>query len=388
MELALAYSVVAPAGKNPCCYWGSSVSLASQPLIYLGGITVLHCEKRGLRPSDNGHNFGYPDALPVKKLYTHSQFYLNTMCYSQSRKTIAGKASVFDLLLHYCQWKGIDTCDRVTIAEFLAHAKNGHLEPEGRWGKGDASKRFYEPARPRTIQLYYIYLKHFFKVMVEEGILDRSPMERMPRPQVPQEELIAPTPLDVSKLLAQAEKGRTPLRDVALIRLAYDTGARLNEMSSIKIGDINLENSTLFIHNGKRNKRRLCHFGPETAKTLLRYMRTLETLQLANDDLLFICFHGRNIGRPLTSHGVYQIIKRHARATGIKNVRLSPHMLRHAYAVERMVGGLPAKVVQSQMGHTTYEQTMKYSRAADHRIAEMSELFNQSSPVENLRKLR
>ena len=118
-------------------------------------------------------------------------------------------------------------------------------------------------------------LQQFFKWLVlDEEEIDRSPMERVRQPKHAEE--ADPDPhrrRDTSKLL-DACKGKSfvDLRDEAIIRLFYNTGARLSEVGNLQLDDVDLHGETVRFH-GKGAKDRRVRIGPKTGRAISRYLR-------------------------------------------------------------------------------------------------------------------
>jgi site-specific recombinase XerD len=116
-------------------------------------------------------------------------------------------------------------------------------------------------------------LQQFFKWLLTESEIDRSPMERIRQPKTPQKLIPVIAEDDTKRLLHQCQgKGFAQLRDQALIRLYANTGARLSEVGNLCLDDVDL--STESVHfTGKGSRDRRVRFGPRTARALSRYLR-------------------------------------------------------------------------------------------------------------------
>jgi site-specific recombinase XerD len=184
----------------------------------------------------------------------------------------------------------------------------------------------------------YRGLQAFFKWLVEEGDITRSPMERMKPPQ------IVDNPPDVlredqlARLLAMCDRGQDfeTRRDAALLRVFIDTGARLSEVVGLTLDDLDLELGLIHVL-GKGRRPRVLSIGKRTARALDRYMRAraqhrdghLATLWLGRGG-------GKRHGRTavMTTSGVRQVIRRRAQEAGLE--RVHPHQLRHSWAHDWM----------------------------------------------------
>ncbi len=109
--------------------------------------------------------------------------------------------------------------------------------------------------------------------MLDEEDIDRSPMERVKQPK-PQKKLIAVIRDDDTKKVLGTCKGKdfVQLRDEAIIRLYYNTGARLSEVGNLSLEDLNQDTDSVHYH-GKGNKDRRVRYGPKTARAISRYLR-------------------------------------------------------------------------------------------------------------------
>lgn len=349
-----------------------------------GGKMQKKQAQTGLNPPDaaleNSSGLPQNSGVAAREIESLFDYYLGVHCYTQSPKTIEGKRHVARLLAAFLARRGHDHCGRTELAEFIRHVQFGHKEPEGRWGRGGEDERCFAPTRPRTAQLYFDYLKSFFQSLVEDGTLESSPLI-LKRPRVPREEIVPFSREQCEALLAAARVGRCPERDVAIITLILDAGLRRAEICNLRRGDLDLPGHTLAV-TGKRNKRRLCAFGDETAKALLVHLRTQRALELGDDDFLFCCSRARK-GQPLKPDAVYEIFKRHGRVAGLKNVRCSPHTMRHTFATEFMLAGASQRAAMRQLGHEDSAMTLRYQHVAD---AQMATMHRVASPADNLKK--
>ncbi|MGC9541237.1 tyrosine-type recombinase/integrase [Streptomyces sp. UG1] len=117
-------------------------------------------------------------------------------------------------------------------------------------------------------------LQQFFEwLTLDEGEIDRSPMERVRQPKLPQKLIPVMRDEETSKVLGIC-KGRefAQLRDEAIIRLYCNTGARLSEVGNLLLDDIDLTTESVHFH-GKGSRDRRVRFGPKTARAVSRYLR-------------------------------------------------------------------------------------------------------------------
>jgi len=166
-------------------------------------------------------------------------------------------------------------------------------------------------------------LQQLFKWMVEEGEIERSPMERMRPPKL--EEVPVPVlgEADLKKLIASCKgKEFVERRDEAIIRLFADGGPRCAELVGLRVEDIDFDLGVAYV-TGKGARGRAVPFGDETARALDRYLRVRARHRLARLDALWLGTRGA-----MTDSGVRQVVKRRGQAAGIED--LHPHVLRHS----------------------------------------------------------
>ena len=182
-----------------------------------------------------------------------------------------------------------------------------------------------------TVNNRYRGLQAFFKWMLEEGEIQRSPMERMKPPQITQNPPEVLKKDQLVQLLATCDKGNEfeERRDAALLRSFIDTGARLAEITNLKIDDIDLEAGLLHVL-GKGRRPRVLSIGKRTARALDRYLRIRSQHRDAASELLWLGRGGGQRGSAMTTSGIRQVVWRRAKEAGLGKVH--PHQLRHSWA--------------------------------------------------------
>lgn len=177
---------------------------------------------------------------------------------------------------------------------------------------------------PATVSNRFRALQSFFRFVVDEGEIKRSPMSGMTPPKVPEKSIHVLSPEEVRSLL-KAMDGREfdDRRDSAITRLFYDTGMRKAELSGMNLDDLDLDQAVAFVM-GKGQRPRACPFGDQTAAALSRYLRARAKHPNASMDALWLSRTGR-----LTHSGLAQLLRRRGKQAGI---HLHPHAFRHSFA--------------------------------------------------------
>ncbi|GAA1068241.1 MULTISPECIES: tyrosine-type recombinase/integrase [Streptomyces violaceusniger group] len=203
-------------------------------------------------------------------------------------------------------------------------------------------------------------LQQFFKwLAVDEGEIDRSPMEHVKQPRTSQKLIPIVQAEDTSKILA-ACRGKTFLqvRDEAIIRLLCNTGARLSEVGFLKVEDIDLNTDSVHYH-GKGSKDRRVRFGHRTARALSRYLRARAQHNGAPLPDLWLADRG---GRPLAPNGIKIMVRRRGLAAGLTGIHA--HRWRHAFAHAWKRAGGDSGDLMLLMGWTSDDMPRHYGASA------------------------
>jgi len=137
------------------------------------------------------------------------------------------------------------------------------------------------------------------------------------------------------------------------IELLYSSGMRLSELLNLKIEDIDFENNTLKVRQGKGAKDRITIISRNTALKIRKFKPAGKVLE------------GRN-GK-YSAKSVQLIINNAARKAGIKQ-KVTPHMLRHSFATHLLESGIDIRYIQMLLGHSRLETTQIYTRVANSKI--------------------
>jgi site-specific recombinase XerD len=235
---------------------------------------------------------------------------------TRSEKTARIYLAALDALIRHLEAKAMPTGARAVRRE--------HVESYF------AERR--ETVKPTTLSVEFRALQQFWKWALDEEEIERSPMERMRPPRVPD----APVPvvsIDDFRRLLKSAAGRdlADRRDTAILLLLFDTGIRRGELVGMEVDDLDLRERVAHV-TGKAGHRRVVRFGTRTAVAIDRYLRLRRAHPHAASPALWIGQDG-----PLTASGLAQLIARRCRAAGLE--RLHPHQFRHTFAHEWLAGG-------------------------------------------------
>jgi site-specific recombinase XerD len=156
-----------------------------------------------------------------------------------------------------------------------------------------------------------------------------------------------------------ATRGGLALRDRALLMLLYNTGARVQEVADLRVGDVDLDGPLRVRLHGKGDKWRGCPLWPETVALL----KQLDTVQRGGREAALFVSSRR---QPLTRFGIYKLVRRNTqdlvRSDSLDGCKtISPHWFRHTTAVRLLEAGVEANVIRGWLGHVSLETTNRYA---------------------------
>ena len=206
-------------------------------------------------------------------------------------------------------------------------------------------------------------LKRFYRWCVRERKIETDPTLRLDPPKRTPRFPKTLSEGDVDALLA-APDTRTDLglRDRAMLEVLYATGLRVSELVSLRIFEVDL-NGNVVRTMGKGQKQRLVPLGEEAAAWIAKYLRERKKTK---SDTLFITARGSG----MTRQAFWHLIRRYG-ARAIPGKKLSPHVLRHAFATHLINHGADLRVVQLLLGHADISTTQIYTHVARERLKQL-----------------
>ena len=218
--------------------------------------------------------------------------------------------------------------------------------------------------RPTTIARKLAAIKTFFRYLLRTGVISTDPIEKLVAPRVQKELPQALNEEQVASLFAQVSTG-TPagIRDLAMLHLLYATGMRVSELVSLDLENLDSERATVVCsgRNSKNRRERVLPVSQNALDTTKRYLQEARP-RLAQRhpevQALFVNHHGER----LTRQGFWLIIKGYARQAGI--TAITPHMLRHSFAILMLQNGMELRSVQELLGHAHIATTQVYNQIA------------------------
>ena len=191
----------------------------------------------------------------------------------------------------------------------------------------------------------------FFKWLYEERLIPENPAERLKVPSRPRhKEPKAISDRDIRKLMRTAQQ-QGNLRDIVLLHVLAETGARVGGIAGLRIRDVDTRTGTLLVTE-KGSKTRAVYLATEKGIQAMReYLRARRDV---DHDYVWVNVRGGK----LTKSGIYQMLRRLAKKAGVK--RFNPHAFRHALARELLQNGVSLESVSKILGHEDVKTTAEF----------------------------
>jgi integrase/recombinase XerD len=154
-----------------------------------------------------------------------------------------------------------------------------------------------------------------------------------------------------------SRRAPTGIRNAALFTLMYRGGLRIGEALALRPKDVDAKAGTLTVLHGKGDKRRVVGLDDGAFAVLQRWLDRRQALGLNGRQPIFCTLRGEALDDSYVRHA----LRRAAARAGIEK-RVHPHGLRHTHAAELMAEGVPANVIQDQLGHSSLATTDTYLR--------------------------
>jgi site-specific recombinase XerD len=315
-----------------------------------------------------------PLAIPVPQLARFAEgWLLDGEIRQHSQQTLAMRRLLISKLLWFLEDRKQTECGVLELRQFFAYITNGHGSEGGRWNNPTRTRQ----VRPKTVKTYHNHLRPFFHWLIQEGIIEVSPMDVIAAPVCRTDQIQPFDERQVTALLHAAKKTLHPKRDHAIVCFLLDTGVRASELCDLRMSSVDMSARKCIVL-GKGNKHRAAFFGQQTAKALWHYLKEEER---EPSSAVFRSDRGSRAGDPLTRSGLLQLIERLGTVAHIEAVRCSPHTFRHTFAVTFLRNGGNVFTLQQILGHTSLSMTNRYVAVSQ---GDLEKQHRQFSPVDRL----
>jgi integrase/recombinase XerD len=229
----------------------------------------------------------------------------------------------------------------------------------------------------RTVARRLSALRMFYRFLHAEGLRPDDPTSVLESPRQGRSLPKILSEDEVSALLAAAaaRPGAEGLRLKAMVELCYATGMRASELVGLPLAAVQRDPRVIVVR-GKGDRERMVPLNEPARDAVRAYLAVRENFCGRRRENSFL-FPGRN-GRPLTRQRFFQMLKDLAGAAGIEQRRVSPHVLRHAFATHLLNHEADLRSVQKMLGHSDISTTQIYTHVLDERLRQ---LVNERHPL-------
>lgn len=235
-----------------------------------------------------------------------------------------------------------------------------------------------EQATPQVIRDYIVYLEKkgrsastvtrniasircYYQYLCQKEGCSYNPAQEIKREKIERKLPNILTSEELDLLLSQPRISEAKgCRDRAMMELLYATGIRVSELTALNIGDLNFQEKVLLCRGGK-NDRKIPVY-PTAIEAVSDYLlRFRGNPREAEGQALFVNLNGQRISR----QGFWKIIKSYAAQANITK-EITPHTLRHSFALHLLENGAQLRDIQIMMGHADISSTQLYVQILDH----------------------
>lgn len=219
---------------------------------------------------------------------------------------------------------------------------------------------------PSTVARRSAALRRFFGFLVDDSLRRDDPSSALPRPRL---ERPLPRILEMGEveLMFEAAEDRAAsgelaaVRNLALLELLYGSGLRASELVSLPRGAVRSGQPFMMVR-GKGSKERLVPISARAETAVSKW------LEIAPGTTAWLFPSGN---KHISRVRLFQIVRAMAADAGIAPERVSPHVLRHAFATHLLAGGADLRVLQSLLGHADIATTQIYTHVDSARLVEL-----------------
>jgi integrase/recombinase XerD len=230
-----------------------------------------------------------------------------------------------------------------------------------------------EGLSPRSRTRILVSTRRWVRFLLATGELVADPMEGIATPRFGQSLPKVLRPDETAALLAAAAPDTAlGLRDRAMLEVLYGAGLRVTELVALPLGALDARAGILRV-SGKGGRERLVPLGEPALAAVAVYLERGRPALLGaahpGTDAMFLSRRGG----PMTRQNFFTRLRKLAQIAGIPSDRISPHVLRHAFATDLLEGGADLRSVQAMLGHADLATTQIYTHVSRARLRDVVE---------------
>lgn len=215
-------------------------------------------------------------------------------------------------------------------------------------------------------------VRQFYRFALGEGWRTDDPSRRLDAPKQGRSlpKTLSRDEIEALLAAAGAADSAAGLRLIALVEMAYASGLRVSELLALKVEAVRRDPAYLIVR-GKGGKERLAPLNTAAREAIKAWLDARDAARKPNtpDSAWMFPSHGKS--GHLTPRRFAQLLDQAAITAGIDPARVSPHVLRHAFATHLLEGGADLRVVQTLLGHADISTTQIYTHVATDRLSQV-----------------
>ena len=225
---------------------------------------------------------------------------------------------------------------------------------------------------PATAARRRAAVRQFYRFVLGEGWRDDDPSRRVEAPRRGRSlpKVLSREEMDRLIAAATARDGAQGLRFGCMVELAYASGLRISELTGLPLAALAQDPAYLIVR-GKGGKERLAPLNATARAAVKAYLQVRVSFLPKGDRANPWLFPSRGKAGRLTPRRFAQVLDEAAAGAGIDPARVSPHVLRHAFATHLLEGGADLRVVQTLLGHADIATTQIYTHVTSDRLAQV-----------------
>jgi integrase/recombinase XerD len=260
--------------------------------------------------------------------------------------------------------------DLADYARFLERRDLGSLNADTAAVRAYLNALSNGGASPATAARRLSAIRQYHRFLYLENARTDDPTQTVegPRQQRPLPKLIDHGEIAALIATARARQDAEGLRLIALLELLYATGLRVSELVALPLSALAPDRDLLMVR-GKGDKERMVPIGGAAREALDAYLAVRARFLGRREQTNRYLFPSRSRAGHLTRQRLSQLLKELAGEAGIDPAKLSPHVLRHAFASHLLAGGADLRAVQMMLGHADIATTQIYTHVQADRLA-------------------
>jgi len=215
-------------------------------------------------------------------------------------------------------------------------------------------------------------LRQFYGFLYTEGLRTDDPTQTIEAPHAlrPLPKILSGGDLEAMLRVAAQDISPEGLRLTLVLEMLYGGGLRVSELAGMSLAAVRAREDFIRV-TGKGNKERLTPLSPAARRALDAYLKVRDEFVPKHDKNNRYLFASRSADGFLTRRRLHQLLKAVALKAGIDPARVSPHVLRHAFATHLVEGGADLRSVQTLLGHADIATTQIYTHVARDHLSRM-----------------